>query len=613
MRSSRLLALVGTAAVATALAVSTGSASSVGARENAAPGTPLFPIAKKHSLRKITLDVSRLAIQRRGTTMQVRLKGLSPHMQVLTTRSKTPRRAVGAWVLPDHWAGALGFQPTLALSYDIAGKRRTHVLRGGVLPKYMSGSNTLQVQFNATPQNHQVLQRMKPSGARNITAVLLPTPAGYGAFTPGSYDPGVKKSKSDMGTDDDTIQSPYMAPAPNANFTVPYIVESGAPSLGPPWGNLLSGTGQVTNACQMYPDPGPASGNVKTTGTIFVYQNSAEVQSALSIGGSVSGGSGRLKASLSAAYSNEKTQSASSFYAVAVVDYSGGRVDMAPNTRPTFYGDYNTSFSSMDAALQFMQQCGDSYPAAYNVGATWISVLEIKTASQSQAQSVSANMKASYGGTSGAANFSADLQTATSSAQIQEKDQCIGPSDCFSVSPKYQTVSSTDMNTALSGFSTNYSAMLAGLPGSCKAGQCVTSVEFHPIANLLPTTSANYMKQAAFGAFGVNQNINAWHSQYQALQTANPSIIYMSPVPSDPQTQTVDNLNAQSGSCNLSNLYNNTGCRQQFENCYDASARVYSYLNAQCLPSASTMNHLKGTPDPFAISGTTERDLAAGN
>jgi hypothetical protein len=59
---------------------------------------------------------------------------------------------------------------------------------------------------------------------------------------------------------------------------------------------------------------------------------------------------------------------------------------------------------------------------------------------------------------------------------------------------------------------------------TCGPDACATSVTCQPLFNIMPNlTSAQATQQAAYGAFGVSQNLNAWHSEYQALATGNPT------------------------------------------------------------------------------------------
>lgn len=588
------LSTVGAGLMATAASASPQPAAS-GATENAAGATPLFPVAGQASLRRVVLEAPRMTITRSGAVVRLGLPHVSPNFSVVTTRHKTARRGVGTYVLPRWWSAALGFNPTVSLSYTIKGKRRTHVLQGGVLPKYAKG--TLSMQFIGNAQNQAVISRMRPSAARDVTVTLLPTPAGAPEnANPGSFDPGVKATKSQAQST--TTDNPYPPPGANRPYTLPYM--SG---LGPPWYGYLSATGQSAASCVSYPTAGRPSGAGGTSGVIYVYQSSAEAQQSLNIGGSISGDLGKVSATLSGAYSTDRTQSTSSVYAIAIVNFKGGTVDLGNGAKPALTSGYASSAgqaTTFNDALAFMQLCGDSYAASYGVGATWISVLEIKTASQSAAQSLAVSLDASYKDYSGAVDFSGDVSRATSSAQILETDQCWGPSGCFSI-PGYAASASTNMTTALNQFTANFSAMLGGLPGACPTNQCITSVNYRPISELMSGASAPYMQQAAYGVFGVAQNLNAWHSQYQAINTAAPSSSWTAPI---------SNLNNQGNACTLAYLSTNSGCVTRFNQCYTSSLTTFSYLNKQCLPAAFSTNGLLGLADPFVLSGAYEPNLA---
>jgi hypothetical protein len=593
--------IAGTAAV---LALVTAGAA-LGADETAVRGTAPFQLGQSQGLRHVALSATTLSAKRVGSTVRLQVKNPADRVAVTTVRSGKQRSVPGLAALPMYWRGLVGNRPTVRMQYTIDGAKRTHVLRGGGLPKWSAKAKTFQVQFNATPENVAVLRRMRASGARNVSVRVYPTPAGYGAFVPGSHDPKVSK-KNEAQTSTDAV-NPFPPPAPNAPFTLPYTSALG--SGGQSWVNYLTATGETTGSCEVYPYPSNQGGNAQTTGAIFVYQDAAAVQSDLNIGGSIAYKQGRSSASLSGAYSTSSTQDTSSLYAVAIVNFQGGVVNLG---QPSLQSKWSTSalqsVTSYNGALAFMQQCGDAFPTSYTTGASWMSVLRITLSSATQAQSVSANMKMSYGGTSAGANFSGDLSKQTSSAQIIETDECWGPANCFAVNG-YAASATTDMSAALTQFQKNYTAMLTGLSTACNpsssASGCITSVSYKPLSNIMPTTtSASYMQQAAFGVYGVNQNLNAWHSEYQALVTGNPA---SSSVPTWNTATT--NLNNQGLACSIANLSTNSACAQRFNACWNSSQQVYSYLNPSCLPSAFSSNYLYGVANPFQIAGTPQQDL----
>ena len=583
------------------------ASSGTAAQQNAVRGVTAFQLLQGRDLHRITLKSPTLSAKRVGSTVQLQLKNASPTVIAAIDGMKRQPSFSGTAVLPHYWNATLGFRPTVALRYTISGKKRTHVFRGGALPKWSPKTNTLTVQFNNTSQNAQVLARMKASKARNVEATIYRTPAGYGKFNPGSYDPGVKASKkSETQTSSTTATNPYTAPAPNAPFTLPYTSVLG--SGGQSWVNYLTGTGETTAACETFPAPSAPGGNIATGGGIFIYQNSSQVQQALNIGGSIDYKAGRSSASLSGAYSTSSTQNSSSLYAVAIVNYQGGQVNLGAPTLTSSYNKQALGITGINGALSFMEQCGDSYPVSYNTGAAWISVLQIKTSSASEAQSLSANMKVTYGGESAAANFSGDLSAQTSSTQIAETDECWGPSSCFMV-PGYAASASSDQSTALAQFTANYTAMLTGIGSTCNPTEstsgCITAVNYKPISNIMPTTTTGaYMQEASYGVFGVQQNLNAWDSEYQSLVAGNPGSSSVST-----WNTAVTNLSDQGLACGLSNLSTNSACATRFNDCWQASENQYSYLDNACLPAAFTSNSLFGLPNPFTIAGATEQDL----
>lgn len=606
MHRRTMLPVVGTL-LAVGLASVVLASSATAAQENAVRGVNSFQRLGGYDLHHLTLKASKLSAKRVGSTVQLQLKNASPRVIATVDGAKNNFGFSGASTLPHYWNGTLGFQPTVKLRYTISGKTRTHVFRGGALPKWSPKTNTFTVQFNNTPQNAQVLARMKASKASNIQATIFRTPAGYGKFTPGSFDPGVKSSaKSETQTSSSTATNPYTPPAPNAPFTLPYTSVLG--SGGQSWVNYLTGTGETTAACETFPAPSAPGGNISTGGGIFIYQNSSQVQQNLNIGGSIAYKAGRSSASLSGAYTGSSTQNSSSLYAVAIVNYQGGQVNLGAPTLTSSYSKQALGITGINGALSFMQQCGDSYPVSYNTGAAWISVLQIKTSSASEAQSLSANLKVTYGGGSAAANFSGDLSAQTSSTQIAETDECWGPSSCFMV-PGYAASANSDQSAALAQFTANYTAMLTGIGATCNPTQstsgCITAVNYKPISNIMPTTSTGgYMQEASYGVFGVQQNLNAWDSEYQSLATGNPGSSSVSS-----WNTAVTNLSDQGLACGLSNLSTNSACATRFTDCWQASENQYSYLDNACLPAAFTSNSLFNLANPFTIAGATEQDL----
>lgn len=584
---------------------------SLTARQTAVPGTPLFPRAPRPTLRLIAVKAPGVAVRRSGDTLRLSLKQPSNTMTVFSGQRSRAVRTTGTSRLPRYWMGVLGPRPTVALDYTISGVKRTHVLRGGVLPRYRNGQ--LQVQFRATDQNLAVLSRMRRSGASNVQARLLPTPVAYGPFKAGAYDPGVAH-KSETQTSTSGTFDPYPAPAPNASFTLPYVSTLG--SGGQSWVSYLSATGETTNSCLIFGAPTSSAGDPQENAGIFVYQTSSEVQQALNVGGSIAYSSHPVSASLSAGYTGSAAQSSTSVYAVAFVNYQSGVSTLGS---PTLQGTYATDaaeVSNLTGALQLMQRCGDSYPTGYNVGAAWVSVLEIKTSSTSQAQSLAASLQASYKGVNAAADFSAAVESSTSTGQLLETDECWGPTSCGTIPGYGAPAGGATINAALQQFTNNYTAMYNGLPTACvpssTTSSCIISVNYSPLAQLpnMPLTAANYLQQASESTFGVSQNLNAWNAEYQSLVTGTPTAPDAATNPPGAWTTATANTADQGQACSLANLSSNSACVNRDQSCLNSLQRTYSYLNSECLPSAFTTNDLYELANPFLIAGEPEANLA---
>lgn len=570
-----------------------------------------FKVARGESVRSLGLTASRVASKRIGSTIRLRLGNVGSHVAMVTSKTPKGRNVNAVRVLPRYWASVVGFRPTVSVGYAIDGTRRTHVLTGGTLPRYVAGGKYFDIQFRATPRNAAVLARMRQSGASDVHVTLLPTPAAPRPQALGKFDPKVAQSKAETATSSSTTAvSPYSQPAPNTAFTLAYTPEMGGGSA--PWSNYLTATGETTAPCQSYSAPSGVGGNVSTTGAIYVYQTAAEVQQALSVGASVGYKHGLAKASVSASYSEQGTESTSSLYAVAIVNYAGGVVSLGTPSLTGSYASQAAGITSISDALGFMNTCGDAYPVSYGAGATWVSVLQIKNSSQTESQQVSVKMKESYAGVGASEGFSTDLSSATSSASITTNDECWGTSACTNV-PGYTTITTTDEATALTQFSDNYSDMLTGLPNECaptaNSFACITTVKYQPMSNLMSSSpsAAQSMQKASYGAFGVDQNLNAWNSEYQALVSGNP----MASASDLSAWGTASaNLTNQALGCSLTNL-TQSACSKVFTSCWQASQNTYSYLDAQCEPSAFTTNSLSGLSDPFEIAGVPEANLAS--
>lgn len=569
--------------------------------------------APRVNLRHMALTGSGLAVVRKNDSYVVTLKNVAPDAYAVRARKDRkisgPVFKVRTQVLPKMWMARLGFNPNLAVTYKVNGAVRTHYLRDASRPSFDARRNTLTTVVNSTPANDQVVKRMRPSSASDVRAVFEPTPIRQGAGSPGKYDP---KRENQTSTVPSTTAG-YVASQPNNTFSIPYASVLG--SGGQSWMNLLSANGQYTQTCENY-QTSQSAGDALTYGNIQIYETAAEVQQALSVSGNISYGGKTAKVSLDAGYSGSSSQSTSSFYAVASVQWNGAVVNLGSPKFNSTYSSAASGISTFSDALGLISACGDSFPTSYQQGATWSSVLQITMASSTDAQNAYANISGKYGKQfSGSASFSGAMSSYASSSSITETDECWGPASCGAV-PGYQAPNSTDFTTAMNIFTNNYNIMYSKLASMCapagNTANCITEVNYAPIQQAFTTASfsanspQNLVTQAAEGMYGVLQNLQAWSSQYQALITGNPKSSSVTA-----WTNAMNALNAQGNNCGM--LYaQSAACAPVFQACSQAMTYNPTYVQPACMPTAFTQNpNLNNMTNPFSISGAQEVDNTA--
>lgn len=619
----RRSALVGVA-IAGAAALMTASASAAPAADGLAPSpftakqefaAPVVGPAglPKANLRHLVLDSSGISVRKKSGSYVVTLKNVAP--DTFGVRARKDKKITGplfkvrTQVVPRMWVPRLGFNPNMAVTYRVNGALRTHYLRGASRPSYNAARKSLTTVVNATPANQQVVKRMRPSDASTVRAVFEPTPIRQGVGKPGKYDPKRQNQTSTV----PSSTAGYVASQPNNSYSIPYASVLG--SGGQSWENLLSANGQYTQTCESY-QTSQSAGDALTYGTIQIYETAAEVQQALSVSGNISYGGKTAKVSLDAGYSGSSSQSTSSFYAVASVQWNGAVVNLGSPKFNSTYASAASGISSFSDALGLISACGDSFPTSYQQGATWSSVLQITMASATDAQNAYANISGKYGKQfSGSASFSGAMSTYASSSSITETDECWGPASCGAV-PGYQMPSSTDFNTAMSIFTNNYNIMYSKLASMCapagNTANCITEINYSPIQQAFTTASfsanspQNLVTQAAEGMYGVLQNLQAWSSQYQALITGNPT----SPSVGS-WTTAMNALNAQGNNCGLA-YAQSPACAPVFQACANAMTYNPTYVQPACLPTAFTQNpNLNNMTNPFTLTGVQEVDNTA--
>ena len=305
----------------------------------------------------------------------------------------------------------------------------------------------------------------------------------------------------------DNVDLPYTPAVANADFSVPYSDALG--SGGDSWRGLLTGTMQTTAPCVTYNQATQAGGSATTTGSIAVYKSASEVANALSVSGSA-GYKGIAKVKVSAGFSSSSSQSSNSIYAVASVYTNMGMVNLGKQTLLPGIDVLAAQIDTVPEAMRFISRCGDSYARGFTQGASWISVLEIKSSSSTSSSDIYASVSAKYAGFSASANFNKSASSQSSNSDFVLTEQCNGPLYCGESPISGQNYkhpgSCTTPKCELSSFISNFSYMMnGGLAGSCAtatsastasaptgltisgpdAAKCVVAVQYAPIADLV--------------------------------------------------------------------------------------------------------------------------------
>ena len=304
----------------------------------------------------------------------------------------------------------------------------------------------------------------------------------------------------------DNVDLPYMPAEANADFSVPYSDALG--SGGQSWRGLLTGTMQTTVPCVSSNQATQAGGSATTTGSIAVYKSASEVAHALSVSGSA-GYRGVAKVKVSAGFSSSSSQSSNSIYAVASVYSNMGMVNLGQQTLLPGIDVLAAQIDTVPEAMRFISRCGDSYARGFTQGASWISVLEIKSSSSSSSSDIYASVSGSYAGFSASANFNKSATSQSSNSSYVLTEQCNGPLYCGeagTVSNRTYTSpgSCTSSKCELGTFTKNFDYMMnGGLASSCAtststatspsgltisspdAAKCVVAVQYAPIADLV--------------------------------------------------------------------------------------------------------------------------------
>lgn len=537
----------------------------------------------------MTVDAGRAEVSRAHGSVFVTLKDVDG-MQLRTFKGRrtTGQRAVTAAVLRRTWGSRMGARPVIEL-YGKDGRATLYNLTGK--PAWNRTARSLTFSADATPANRRAAGRAPDLGGA-VRARILPTRAPV----PNRRLPPLTRQSSS--TSCTTIQ-PARA---NTSFCLPWQSALGTGNTS--FVNILSGTMQTTPSCQVTPILSPVGGNASVVGEIDVYQDAASAQAALSVSAQAKYSQGLVSAEAKASFSESSSTSTNAVYAIAQVNLVSGTVNLGKPQLSSSSLDEAASIAQFSDALQFLTDCGDSVPVSYNVGASWMAVLQLNTASQSAAQSLYTSIKGSFAGVSAGSSFSESVESSSYTQSVQETDSCAGPPSCTSV-PGYQDPASAggDVDQAMAIFTNNYSLMLTNLANLCNPGptlaNCITQMQYQPIYTLLPggsTTSPSTMvSDAATAVYSVQSNFNAWATGYQALMTGYPSSYsYWD------WDMALDDLTETAPDCDINGLTSDT-CANQIQWCWNEISYSLSSQSPDCLPSAFFVNDLYGLTDPAQI------------
>jgi hypothetical protein len=544
---------------------------------------------RPHGVLHITLDGGRAEVTRAHGSVFVKLKDVDG-MRVSTFKGRktTGTKSITVGALRRGWDGRLGPRPVVEL---YGGGARTTLVNLTGKPVWNKAERSLTFSADATQANRMAAGRVDRLGT-DIRARILPTRA-----------PVPGRRLAPMTRQTATAACTTIQPArANTSFCLPW--QSGLGTGNTSFVNVLSGTMQTAPSCQVTPILSEVGGNATVVGEIDVYQDAASAQAALSASMQAKYSQGLVSAEAKASFSSSTSTSTNAVYAIAQVNLISGTVNLGKPQLSSSSLDDASAIAEFSDALQFLSDCGDSVPVSYNVGASWMAVLQMNTASESSASSLYTSIKGSYAGVSAGSSFSKSVESSSFTESIVESDYCAGPPSCTSV-PGYQDPASagSDVDTAMNIFTNNYSLMLTNLANLCDPGptlaNCITQMQYQPIYTLLPggsTTSPSAMvSDAATSVYSINANFNGWATGYQALMTGYPSSYsYWD------WDMALDDLTDTAPLCDINGLTSST-CANQFQWCWNEISYSLSSQSPDCLPSAFYVNDLYGLTNPAQI------------
>ena len=554
--------------------------------------------------RSVGLEAGHIFMQStKEGTVNVTLSNPDPYVRIVPVTGNP--YYISAGTLNQYFSALLGPAPTIGVSYGTKDRTRSLTLTQGVTAPIYDIANQAMT-FQAIGSMDVV------SSDKALITFIATDPTWRQGRTPGSKSIEVRNHKlRDSGQADTNQTFAYDA----ATFLSP---------TNPP--TMLSATQQIFsgNNCVTYSGTPTTGGQIIGVSNLTVQSTSSDVSQSVSAGTSASVKYGGLKTSMSASYTGSKSQDSASLYAVGTVSEAG----IATTLKPTLVYDASV-ITDLNSAVQLIGACGDMVSTGYTSGALYQAVLQMETASQSEAQQLKASMSASYStpgsSTSGSASFAGAVSADSSVQNVQVTEMCVGPSSCQAVAG-YAPIDETSTTTALNSFSNNYAAMQKGLGSICQspsqAANCVVNMQYAPIENIISGSLANastaksLVSQASNGVYWLINNTQTWANEYQSLSTAYYNAATYQDSNVAQYTLTSDQLRTQAGSyaSTATNLLQwagktcagsqmgGTNCLTPMVNC--SSVVLTSGTNAPaCLPSS--LSTFSGLADPSTLAAPT--------
>ncbi len=531
---------------------------------------------------------------------------------------------VSAGELAQNFTALLGPNPVLGISYGEGERQRSLTFTDSVsAPVYDAVGQSI---------SFQALGMMQPvSDVRAAVTFIATDPRSRPAPAQGIRIPEILSRSGAFDPQSLQRRRQVRTTAADTNATYSYEAGVNGSSLGSqtspspilsPTQAVYSGTTSITTSssltrpkCVAY-DPYSTSsgGNTAVVSNLVTESTSTQVSESVNAGTSASFKAGGLKTSLSASYSGTSTQDAASVYAVATVATAGLVTNLAPSLT------YDTSkITSITTALPLLAACGDQVAVQYTSGGVYKAVLQMQTASQSEAQDLKASLSVSYStpGSSSSAGgtFSGAVASSNSVTSVNVTEMCLGISSCGAVSG-YQPITSSDPTTALNAFDTNFNAMVSGMPCSTTStsGCGVVSVTYAPIENLIAdSTAGQSVSQASQGVYWMLTNAQSWSNQYQSLATAFTNAASQ---PDGTYTMSATDLKTQGTSyantaktlltwaattCNKANV-SSAACSTYMVACANAIASNQGSSATTCLPSSINFGTGPTVTDPSTLA-----------